>query len=196
MEYGRQYSETLTLEQDFIDDNQLIDEYIEGVANRDKKSFEELYEMTKGSVYGYALSMLKNIEEAQDILHDVYLKIYENAHKYRSNGKPLAWIFTITRNEILMKLRKQKTIVDIDELRDVLETNKRYTVEDKVILEMLFKEMSDIERNILLLHVVTGYKFHEIARFLRMPTPTVITKYNRLIKKIRKVHSKEHMYEG
>ena len=61
---------------------------------------------------------------------------------------------------------------------------------------MLFKEMTDIERQILLLHVVTGYKFHEIARSLGMPTTTVITKYNRLIKRIKKNHSKEFMYEG
>jgi hypothetical protein len=68
------------------------------------------------------------------------------------------------------------------------------TVEDKLILKMLFKEMTDIERKILLLHVVTGYKFHEIARSLGMPTATVITKYNRLIKRIKKNHYLHSFY--
>ena len=220
MEYVGRYSENITLEQEFIDDinardninridgeislvrdseiddNKRIDEYIMGVASKDKESFRNLYEMTKTKVYAYALSMLKNQDDALDILHDVFIKVYDNAKSYDSKGKPLAWLFTITKNEVLMKLRKQKYMVDIDELSECLEYNKKITVEDKIVLEMLFNEMTDIERRILLLHVVTGYKFHEIARSLNMPTPTVITKYNRLIKRIKKNHSKEFMYEG
>jgi RNA polymerase sigma-70 factor (ECF subfamily) len=220
MEYVGRYSENIILEQEFIDDinnrdnvhslsgefaggrecesdaNKLMDEYIMGVACKDKEAFRNLYEMTKSKVYSYALAMIKNHDDALDILHDVFIKIFDNAHMYSSKGKPLAWIFTITRNEVLMKMRKQKHMVDIDDLSECLEYNKKITVEDKLILKMLFKEMTDIERKILLLHVVTGYKFHEIARSLGMPTATVITKYNRLIKRIKKNHSKEFMYEG
>ncbi len=220
MEYVSRYSENIILEQEFIDDindredihslsgecvgsrveereaNKLIDEYIMGVASKDKEAFRNLYEMTKSKVYSYALSMIKNPDDALDVLHDVFVKIFDNAHMYSSKGKPLAWIFTITRNEVLMKLRKQKHMIDIDELSECLEYNKKITVEDKLILEMLFKEMTDIERKILLLHVVTGYKFHEIARSLGMPTATIITKYNRLIKRIKRNHSKEFIYEG
>mgnify|MGYP003300352383 CR=1 FL=1 len=212
MEYVSRYSENITLDQECfndtngvesvngivdskgistflsnkeIDEDRIIDEYIVGVASKDKESFRNLYEMTKTKVYAYALAMIKNSDDALDVLHDVFIKVYDNAHSYTSKGKPLAWIFTITRNEVLMKLRKQKQMLDIDELSECLESNKKITVEDKMILEMIFKEISDLERKILLLHVVTGYKFHEIARSLEMPTATVITKYNRLIKRIK-----------
>ena len=93
----------------------LIDCYIYRVSLKDKEAFRELYEMTKSAVYGLALSYLKNIDDAEDILHDVFVKIYENAASYESDGKPLAWILTITKNMCLMKLRNQKNIMDIDE---------------------------------------------------------------------------------
>lgn len=168
----------------------LIDCYIYRVSLKDKEAFRELYEMTKSAVYGLALSYLRNTDDAEDILHDVFVKIYENAASYQSNGKPLAWILTITKNMCLMKLRNQKNIMDIDEFSEMLSDNDKVTVEDKMILDMIFKNVPVEERNILVLHVVAGYKFREIAKQLNMPLSTVLAKYRRTIKKIKKLYEK------
>ena len=168
----------------------LIDCYIYRVSLKDKEAFRELYEMTKSAVYGLALSYLRNTDDAEDILHDVFVNIYENAASYQSNGKPLAWILTITKNMCLMKLRNQKNIMDIDEFSEMLSDNDKVTVEDKMILDMIFKNVPVEERNILVLHVVAGYKFREIAKQLNMPLSTVLAKYRRTIKKIKKLYEK------
>lgn len=89
-------------------DAKKLDLYIERIANYDKDALAGLYHMTSASVYSFALSLLKNIQDAEDVLHDTYLQVYKTAASYKSMNKPLAWILTIARNLSLMKLRNRK----------------------------------------------------------------------------------------
>ena len=172
-------------------DNYEIDKYLKNIALGSTDDLINLYNNTKHIVYGYAISILKNVHEAEDILHDVYIKIFENAEMYQSSGKPMAWILTITRNLSLMKIRKEKHHEDIDELIETIALKSDMDdIENKILIDTVFKHISDDERNILILHVLSGYKFHEIAKFLEMPLSTVLSKYHRTIKKI-KINMKE-----
>ena len=73
----------------------------------------------------------------------------------------------------------QKNTMNIEELSEVLSDNDKVPGEDKMILDMIFKYISLEERNILMLHIVAGYKFREIAKLQDMPLSTVLAKYNR-----------------
>ena len=73
-----------------------LEKCIKDISFGDKDALSTLYNLTKTSVYGFALSILKNMHEAEDVLQEVYIRIYENASFYNPNGKPLAWILTIT----------------------------------------------------------------------------------------------------
>ena len=165
----------------------LLEECIKDISYDDKDALSTLYNLTKTSVYGFALSILKNIHEAEDVLQEVYIKIYENASFYNPNGKPLAWILTITKNLALMKLRKNRNHLDLDELHEILADHKDVNeAENQVLLATVFEHISDEERNILILHAVSGFKHREIAKMLGIPLTTVLSKYNRTIKKIKK----------
>lgn len=169
----------------------LIEECIKNIADGNTNSLADLYNITKTSVYGFSLSILKNPHDAEDVLQDVYVKIYENAYTYKSRGKPLAWILTITKNLSYMKIRGQKEEVDISELQEVLTNNSNIINEDKELLLAAFKVLTDEERNILILHANNGFKHREIAKILELPLSTVLSKYNRAIKKIKENLSKE-----
>lgn len=172
--------------------NHILEEYIKEIAIGNNEALKELYILTKTSVYGFALSILKNIHEAEDVLHDVYIKIYDNAYSYKDNGKPMAWILTITKNLSLMKLRGQKHHIDIDEIIEVLPSKcHNDEAETRLLLTAAFKSITDEERNILMLHAVSGYKHREISKLLDMPLSTVLSKYSRSIKKIKKYISEE-----
>lgn len=132
------------------------------------------------------------MHEAEDVLHDVYIKIVENAHTYQDNGKPMAWIFTITKNLSLMRLRKTKHHVDINEIIEILPSKCEGDIlENRQLVTAAFSYITDEERNILMLHAVAGYKNHEIAKLLDLPLSTVLSKYHRAIKKIKKYMSEE-----
>ena len=189
------YSKTLAPNNEYnlLKKDLLLEKNINEIAYGNKEALASLYELTKSSVYGYALSILKNTSDAEDVLQEVYIKIYENASTYQSKGKPLAWITTITKNLAYMKLRKQKDIVDIDELQEILTKNERISTEDKMILKSAFKYLSDEERNILILHANSGLKHREIAKLLELPLSTVLSKYHRAIKKMKLMIDEEVM---
>ncbi len=78
------------------------------VAQGDKEAFQRLYQNTDKTIYGFILSILRNPQDAEEIMQETYLKIWTSAAGYKSQGKPLAWMFTIARNLCYMKFRDQK----------------------------------------------------------------------------------------
>ncbi len=165
----------------------ILDKYINRIINHDKGALAELYHRTSGSVYGFALSVLKNMEDAEDVLQDTYLKIYSSASTYKSQGKPLAWILTIARNLSYMKLRDRKKTVDIPDhaWEDAFDKIPSVTPEDRLLLTACMDKLSDEESQIIMLHAVSGFKHREIGEVLSLPLATVLSKYHRALKKLR-----------
>jgi len=149
---------------------------------------EILYEQTHEALYGFALSVLKNAHDAEDAVHDCFIAVRNNADSYRSFGKPLAWLFTITRNLCLQQLRRKSKYTDFPEenKEEYLPDNKTLNPEDKAVLSACMSELSDSERQIVVLHAVSELKHREIAGILDIPLSTVLSKYHRAIKRLRK----------
>jgi RNA polymerase sigma-70 factor (ECF subfamily) len=65
------------------------------------------------------------------------------------------------------------------------------TADDKVMLQQCMEQLSDEERQIVILHAVAGFKHREIAACLELPLATVLSKYHRAIKKMKTNLEKE-----
>ena len=83
-----------------VDKNLVIDQCLISLANGNNDAMDSLYVIIKNDIYAYALSKVRNKFDADDIMQDTFLKIYENAKLYKPMGKGLAWIFTIETNVI------------------------------------------------------------------------------------------------
>lgn len=168
----------------------LDEDLISRIANGDVLAFENLYELTEQTVYAFILSILKNPHDAQDIMQDTYVQIRASAHLYKKQGKPLAWIFTIAKNLCLMKLRTTGKTSDtpLEELEDsnYLASSEQVQTEDRIVLQTALEILKEEEREIVILHAVSGMKHREIAKNLGMPLSTVLSKYNRSLKKLKK----------
>ena len=165
-----------------------LDTMLYGISKGDRSSFEQFYLNTRSSVYSFALSILKNTHDAEDVLHDCYIAVWHGAGNYRSQGKPLAWMMTITRNLCLQQIRTHQRTEDFpqDEWELHLSDNGELTIEDKSVLSACMEMLSEQERQIITLHAVSGFKHREIAELLDRPLPTVLSKYNRAIKRLKK----------
>ena len=163
-----------------------LDGYIARMANGDRQAMEQLYRAAGPGVYAYALSILKNSHDAEDILQETFLKVFQNAASYRSQEKPMAWILTITRNLCFKRLkeRQQKSSVPVE---DFVPKNSTVSSDDKLIIEACMTALSVEERQIVVLHAVSGFKFREISKMLSLPLSTVISKYNRSLKKMKAI---------
>ena len=162
-----------------------LDNWIAAIAGGNTDALASLYQDTSASVYAYALSVLKNSHDAEDVLHDCYLSIWTAAASYRSAGKPMAWILTIAKNLCLKQLRSSSRTEALPEQWKNSPESAEMAAEDKVVLRQCMEALSDTERQILVLHAVSGFKHREIAACLELPLPTVLSKYHRAIKKMK-----------
>lgn len=164
----------------------LLDEnLILRMADGDRSAFTELYEQTSSAVYGFALSILKNKHDAEDIMHDAYIRTYTSAGSYKPMGKPLPWILTIVRNLCYSRIRAGKVCEDISEYENLAGTDADDSI-DRIVLEQALRILDLDERQIVILHALTGLRHREIAEIIDAPLGTVLSKYNRALKKMRK----------
>ena len=169
-----------------------LEELLAGVGRGEGPAFEELYRSTDRMIYAYALSLLRNHHDAQDVMMDAYLKIRSGAHLYRPQGKPLAWIFTSVRNLARSRQRgagREELLGDLDE--PVLAFDPGDSSDDVIVLRQAIKSLGGEERQIVMLHAVTGLKHREIAELLELPLSTVLSKYSRALLKLRKILANE-----
>lgn len=172
------------------------EELLERVSRGDEDAFRRLYQNTDRTIYSYILSIVKNVQDAEEIMQETYLKVWTSAAGYRSQGKPLAWMFTIARNLCYMKFRDKKHEADIclDDLTGE-ETGEvcpqLENIADKLALQAALEILKEDERQVVMLHAAAGMKHREIAVNLKMPLATVLSKYNRAMKKLENYLGKE-----
>lgn len=168
---------------------QLDENLILRMADGDGHAFRELYQQTSGAVYGFALSILRNKEDAEDVMHDTFIKTYTSAITYKPAGKPLSWILTIVRNLAYNKIRAGKVNEDLSQYEDYAMTDELVDetgiITDRMLLKQAMSILDFEERQIFVLHAATGLKHKEIADILDLPIGTVLSKYNRALKKMR-----------
>lgn len=174
-----------------------LDKLISEISSGQKEALRIFYDETKKAVYSYALSILKSHHDAEDVMQDTYITVFTAADQYKSQGKPLAWVLTITKNLALKKIKKRKD--SYDDLEDfdveVPGTDGYITAENRILIESLLLVLGEADRQIVVLHAVSGLKHREIAGMLGLPLATVLSKYNRSLKKLNLALSEGFEYE-
>lgn len=165
--------------------NYEMDLWLKRIAEGDRDALASLYQSTSTSVYAYALSILKSAIDAQDILHDSYVAIWNKAKNYHSQEKPMAWIITITRNLCYNKLQQNKRYISADEV--FRPSNPDLDPESALLLRSCMQALTEEERQIVVLHAVSGCSFRQIAELLQLKTPTVASKYRRALQKLKTI---------
>ncbi|RYG89989.1 sigma-70 family RNA polymerase sigma factor [Loktanella sp. IMCC34160] len=86
-----------------------IEEMIARIKLRERDALAALYDATSAKLFGICLRVLSNRSEAEDVLHEVYLRVWQKADTYVVTGhSPMAWLITVTRNMSIDRLRKRQ----------------------------------------------------------------------------------------
>ena len=162
--------------------NHELERWLRLISYGDRDAMASFYRATGTAVYAYALSIVKNRHDAEDVLQECYVTVFRCAGQYRPQGKPLAWLMTITRNASFKLLRSQQRYVPLD-AEDLSVTVA--DPENRLLLQGCMKLLTDEERKIVVLHAVAGCTHRDIAAHLGLKTSTVLSKYHRALKKLR-----------
>lgn len=138
----------------------------------DLAAMESIYEMFKRPVFGLVYRHTRNQAVAEDLLQDVFLKIFANLRNVRDAGTFPGWVFRIALNTCYSFLRKKKAqgdkLVPLEDLGGNVEDLKGEPVEKDLrgTLDQAIQTLAPRLRSVFLLHDVQGFKHAEIARTL------------------------------
>lgn len=163
----------------FISETSLIDECIKDSEDAQK----ELYQKYARRLYAVCNRYSANYQEAEDILQDSFIRIFDNLKSYRSQGSFEGWMKRITVNTALELLRKKKiSVVELDD-----DANYPEIACDENILDALsskeviaaIQQLPEGYREVLNLFIVDGFSHKEISKMLGISEPNSKLRLNR-----------------
>ena len=160
---------------------------------RDAEVFTRLYSEVAKDLYRLALYILKNKEDAEDIVSETVLDAYRQIESLRDDSLFRNWIVKILTNKCRMKLKeyalsKEEVSDNVTELSDERTKRDAYNAEfNSLELKEMLMELENEERFIICLSVFEGYKGDEIARILGLNPATVRSKKQRALAKLKAV---------
>ena len=169
------------------------------VAKRERAAFEQLYERYANILYATAMKFLKEDADAQDVVQDVFIQIWDKAKLYDpAKGKPLTWALTLTRNRSIDRIRaiqrrtrlrddfEKETVAD--ESAGIREALSGVDASEKSqILRDAVGRLSPEQRKVIELAFFGGFTQSEIADRLGEPLGTVKARARRGLMKLKEI---------
>lgn len=173
--------------------NFLLDKTLKQLANDDKNALEKLFNYYYPRLYSFSKTLLKLDEGIEDILQEVFLRIYQNRKNIKSTETFQSYIFTITRNLLLNELRSRlhehkakEKIYRESVAREYLLSEKIEFLELQEKLEQIIETLPDRRREIYLLSRKEGLSHKEIAVKLDISEKTVEYHITQSLSEIKK----------
>lgn len=138
--------------------------------NKDK--FIEEIKANRNQMYMVALSILKNAEDAEDIVQEALLAAYEKLYTLKSDDKFKSWMMRIVVNQAKMHIRKNNKIVYMEHVEDLVEKYAEEKDEDQNIWELVLSLKSKWS-TVVILYYEQNYSIREISRIMGIPPGTV-----------------------
>lgn len=166
---------------------------VEGCRRGDFDCFERLMARYEKKIYNLALRMLRDPDDAREILQETFLKVYDNLEKFRGEAQLSTWIYRIAMNEALMRIRKDKhrprslEIVDEDgERREIDVADWKPRPVDRALTKELGGELDravallpEDYRGAFLLRDIEGLSNEQIAKAMKLSVPAVKSRIHR-----------------
>lgn len=135
----------------------------------------ELYDFFKSSMFGICLRYTNNYEDAQDVLQEGFLKVYNKIHQFEFQGSFEGWIKKIMVNTALEKYRSHYKMIPIDD--NIQDSDKEpqldITVDvDRQKLLQYIQNLPPKYRAVFNLYAIEGYSHKEIAEMLKISEGT------------------------
>ncbi|MGH7775495.1 MAG: sigma-70 family RNA polymerase sigma factor [Candidatus Binatia bacterium] len=164
---------------------------IRQIARGDRDAFGQFYDRYASLVFTFAMRLLRERFDAEDLLQEVFVRVWREAGSYNQDrGSPEAWIITITRSRAIDKLRsrrrRERGFVAVE---DPAYSGKgeieAVQSEARLIVNSALARLPEAQRKVLELAYLDGLTQSEIAARLGEPLGTIKTRMRSGIERLR-----------
>ena len=148
-----------------------------------EEAYANLYDKYVGKMLGFAFSLLKNQTDAEDLIHDVFIEIWNKANSYNTDrGTVIAWLMLRVRSRCLDRFRKQKTLQKHTQIQVVEEhyeddNDKLYERNQQISsIQYALESLSPKQRTVVEMSYFKGLTCAEISSNYDIPLGTVKTR--------------------
>lgn len=168
----------------------LIAEFQKG----NQKAFERLYELYSESIFGIIHCIVQDEKVSEEVLQDVFLKVWENSQAYDSNkGRFFTWLLNIARNTSIDKIRSKDfkenhQNLKTDNFVDIIEQKSNFSAAiDSIGIKKYIDILEPVCRKLIDYLFFKGYTQKETSEELDIPLGTIKTRNRMCIKKLREI---------
>jgi len=153
------------------------------------RDFEDVYDAFSPLVFRIALSHTQNREDAEDLLHDVFIKYMEKMPRLKDEEHKRAWLVRVTVNAARDALRKRnyRSHLSLDEVTEAPAAERTEKAEVFYALDSL----SEHDRTVILLHDLEGYPLKETASMLGIGLSAAKMRLTRARERLKKLMERE-----
>tara|TARA_Y100000815_G_scaffold92409_1_gene81332 strand:+ start:8242 stop:8820 length:579 start_codon:yes stop_codon:yes gene_type:complete len=170
------------------------EELLVQIYKKDSNAFTLLYDMYSKSLYGIIFNLIKDKEESEDVLQEVFVKIWKNLDSYNDGkGRFFTWILNIARNASIDRLRSKshnnsKKNLSADNFVHILDHNTSVTNKiDAIGIKEFINKLKPRCIKLIDLLFFKGYTQQEASEELEIPLGTVKTQNRNCINELRKI---------
>ncbi|SIQ69645.1 RNA polymerase sigma-70 factor, ECF subfamily [Rhizobium sp. RU20A] len=173
-------------------DAETISDLIGRVALKDRKAFSTLYQTTSPKLFAICMRILRDRNEAEEALQEVYVKIWQRADRFATgSATPIAWLAAIARNHAIDVIRARKPVGDtIDEAYDLADSAPTPEMQVELRAEgrridTCMERLGEDRATAVRRAYVEGLSYQELADLFSVPLNTMRTWLRRSLLKLR-----------
>lgn len=162
------------------------------VILRDREAFSLLYDQTSAKLFGVSLRILKNRSEAEEVLQEVYVKIWNNAKAFDpEKARPMTWMISIARNHAIDRLRKYRDTTSDDLVLERIEDRgptpeqEAMASSERAEIDRCLAELEPPRAEAVRLTYLEGYAYAEVATHFDIPLNTIRTWLRRSLQSLK-----------
>lgn len=163
-------------------------DYVHGMKQGIREAFEQCYQDISPTIYSAILRICVNRDTADDLLHDTFIRIFENIHSFDDQQEFIAWAkriaFNLTFNFIKKASNRPHEKVE-DSMLFSSVTHVESSLSNDKLIAVLFDGITERERLIIWLYIVEQYTHEEISLIVEKSTSYSKSILSRTLKKIK-----------
>lgn len=168
----------------------------QGIQAGDQSSLKMLYRKYETLLYSYAYKMTSHHEWAEEVVQDVFMKVWQKKGAYdEKRGKLSTWLISMTRNAVIDLYRRKKLDTfeyderdDLDKAANHFNSSVEQEVEkheDQQLIHTAMQSLNDEQTKIITLFYFKAYSQTQIAKALDLPLGTVKSRIRLALRHLR-----------